>query len=63
MGRYLGSTRNGVAKTLGDLDLVSNEAVQSRGEEHRQSEMFRAETRHSAVPVSPNVFSASLIRV
>ena len=31
MGRYLKSARSGVCGTSGDLELVCNEAVQSRG--------------------------------
>ena len=31
MSKYLGSTRNGVTDLGCDLDLVYNEAVQSRG--------------------------------
>ena len=31
MGWYVRSTRNGVRETLGDLEPVCNEAVQSRG--------------------------------
>ena len=33
MGRYLGSARNGVWRTSGDLELVRNEAVLSRGKD------------------------------